>query len=147
MAVDAVVTLMAVLACGAFAGAAVYVTLVEHPARMSCSTEVAAQQWAPSYKRATVMQASLAILSAVAGAARWMQTHDWRWLWGAVAILAVVPFTLLVIYPTNQELLQTGRDLGSAETRQLLETWGRRHAVRSGLGLIAFVLFIWAAIR
>lgn len=142
-----VLTLVAVLACGFFAGAAIYITLVEHPARLSCSTEVAAKQWAPSYKRATVMQASLAIVAAVAGSARWVQTHHWLWLSGAVAILAVVPFTLLIIYPTNQKLLQPGRDLASEQTRHLLESWGRLHAVRSVLGLIAVVLFIRAATR
>lgn len=140
-------TLVAVLACGLFAGAAVYINLVEHPARLSCGTEIAARQWAPSYRRATVMQASLAIVAAVAGGARWAQTRDWLWLAGAAAILAVVPFTLLVIYPTNHKLLEPGRDLGSEDTRHLLESWGRLHAVRSALGTIAVVLYIEAAIR
>ena len=36
-----------------FAGAAIYINLVEHPARLSCGTEIAAKQWASSYKRAT----------------------------------------------------------------------------------------------
>jgi hypothetical protein len=49
---------IAVLATTFFAGAAVYINLVEHPARMSCSTEIAMAVWAPSYRRATVMQAS-----------------------------------------------------------------------------------------
>ena len=142
-----ILTLMAVLASGLFAGAAIYITLVEHPARLSCSTEVAARQWAPSYRRATVMQASLAIVAAVAGGARWAQTEDRLWLIGGLAILAVVPFTLLVIYPTNHKLLEPGRDLASEETRHLLESWGRLHAVRSVLGLIAVVAFIEAAIR
>ena len=44
----------AVFATAIFAGAAVYINLVEHPARMGCATEIAAAVWAPSYKRATV---------------------------------------------------------------------------------------------
>jgi hypothetical protein len=48
-------------ACGVFAGAAVYNTLVEHPARMACGIELAATEFSPSYRRATVMQTSLAI--------------------------------------------------------------------------------------
>ena len=59
---NGLVTLVAILARALFAGAAVYINLVEHPARPSCGTETAARQWAPSYKRATVMQASLAVL-------------------------------------------------------------------------------------
>ena len=53
---------IAVLACGLFAGAAVYLSLVEHAARVECGTELAATEFAPSYRRATVMQANLAAL-------------------------------------------------------------------------------------
>ena len=137
--------LIAILACSLFAGAAIYINLVEHPARLSCGTEIAARQWAPSYKRATVMQASLAIVAGCAGLLCWRQTDESLWLGGAVAILAVVPVTLLVILPTNKRLLEPGRDLGSAETRALLVTWGRLHAVRSVLSLIGSVVFILAA--
>jgi len=45
------------------------------------------------------------------------------WLSGALAILAVVPVTLLVIFPSNKRLLEAGRDLASNETRALLVTW------------------------
>ncbi len=60
---------LATLSCALFAGAAIYVNLVEHPARMACGTKLAATVWAPSYARATVMQASLAIVSLLSGAA------------------------------------------------------------------------------
>ena len=51
---------IAVLSCALFTGAAVYNTFVEHPARMQCGVELAATEFAPSYRRATVMQASCA---------------------------------------------------------------------------------------
>lgn len=140
-----VLTLVAILACTLFAGAAIYINLVEHPARLSCGTEIAAKQWAPSYERATVMQASLAIVAGVAGVVRWLQTGHVLWLCGAAAILAVVPVTLLVIFPTNKRLLEPGRGLASDETRKLLVAWGRLHAIRSVLSLIGSALFIWAA--
>src|SRR5215510_13142781 len=54
-------------ACALFAGAALYVSLVEHPARMQCETRVAATQWAPSYRRGTAMQAPLAIIALLGG--------------------------------------------------------------------------------
>ena len=43
----------ATLVCALFAGAALYINVVEHPARMSCSTHIAVTEWAPSYRRAT----------------------------------------------------------------------------------------------
>jgi hypothetical protein len=64
----------ATLACGMFAGAAVYVSLVEHPARLSGGVEVALMEWKPSYKRGNVMQASLAVMgSFLAGLSWWLE--------------------------------------------------------------------------
>ena len=142
-----VVSLIAVLACTLFAGAAIYINLVEHPARLSCGTEIAARQWAPSYRRATVMQASLAIVAGLGGILRWLQSGDTLWISGAVAILAVVPVTFFVIFPINKRLLEAGRDLGSTETGALLVTWGRLHAIRSALSLVGSTLFILAAMH
>jgi hypothetical protein len=138
---------VAVLACTLFAGAAVYINLVEHPARLSCGTEIAARQWAPSYKRAAVMQVALAALATVAGVTKWMQSTGALWLWGALLIFSVIPFTVVAILPTNKKLLQPERDRGSQETRALLGAWGRLHAVRSALSIIASLLFIWALVH
>src|SRR5262245_8384951 len=136
---------LTILAATLFAGAAVYINLVEHPARLSCGTEIAARQWAPSYHRATFMQVPLAIGATIGGVVRWLQTGDILYVCGAVTILAVIPFTLLVIMPTNRKLLLPGRDLASRETRSLLERWGRLHAIRSALSITASIILIWAA--
>jgi hypothetical protein len=137
---------LAILACSFFAGAATYISLVEHPARLSCETEVAARQWAPSYKRATVMQVTLAVLATLAGVIRWFTGGGAPWLIGALLIVAVIPFTLLAILPTNNKLLEAGRDLRSEETRQLLEAWGRLHAVRSILSVVATIVYLYALV-
>src|SRR5438445_13499876 len=105
----ALVEFIAVLSCTLFAGAAIYVNLVEHPARMSLGTKTAATVWAPSYKRATVMQASLAILGFVCGVVVWLLGNGILWLAGALIIGFVVPFTFLAVMPTNQRLLEPGR--------------------------------------
>jgi Domain of unknown function (DUF1772) len=135
--------LLAAVCAALFAGAALYITLVEHPARMSLDTRAAAMQWSPSYKRATWMQAPLALLSFLSGAVVWLMGAGAGWLVAAVFIGLAVPYTLLVIMPTNHKLLAPGRDLGSAETRTLLEGWGKLHAVRTALSLLATVLYMW----
>jgi len=137
---------LAVLASALFAGAAVYINLVEHPARLSCGPEVAARQWAPSYKRATAMQASLAIGATLAGLARWLGAGGPLWLVGALLIVTVIPFTFIVIMPTNHKLLEPGRDNSSAETLRLLESWGRLHAVRSALSVAATLVYLYALV-
>jgi len=138
---------VAVLAAALFAGAAVYVSLVEHPARMECGAELAATEFGPSYRRGAVMQASLAILGTVAGLGRFAAGGGPLWLWGGLAIFASVPFTLVVIFPTNKRLLEPGRDRRSVETRALLVRWGRLHAVRTLLGLASAALLVAALAR
>lgn len=53
-----------------------------------------------------------------------------------------MPFTFIVIMPTNHKLLSPERDLSSLETRNLLEQWGRLHAVRSVLSLLSSVVYL-----
>jgi anthrone oxygenase-like protein len=142
--VVAAIEFITVLSCTLFTGAAIYISLVEHPARMGCDTIIATTVWAPSYKRATIMQASLAILSVLAGVSAWLLGGGIIWLTGAMVIGLVVPFTFIAIMPINHQLLEPGRDLASDETRKLLEKWGRLHAVRSMLSLVASVIYTTA---
>ena len=131
--------LIAALCAGTFAGAAIYITAVEHPARLECGFDLALRQFAPSYRRATRMQASLAVVGSLCGLAAWAAGRGPLCLLGAILLGAVVPFTLIVIYPTNRRLLDPALDPQSPEAERLLRRWGRLHAVRSALGAASFV--------
>lgn len=135
---------LAVGCCGLFAGAALYVNLVEHPARMSCGVDLALREWAPSYKRASVMQASLAVIGGVAGVSAWALLGGLGYLVGALLLLAVVPFTLLVVFPTNKRLLELHAEGQIGNARALLKRWNALHAVRTALSVVAFVLMLRA---
>jgi anthrone oxygenase-like protein len=137
----------AALAGALFAGAALYINVAEHPARMGLETRSAAQQWAPSYQRATWLQAPLALLSLACGTAAWLLGAGFAWLVGALLVGGVVPFTFAVIMPTNNQLLAPGRDLDSAETRLLLVRWGKLHAVRTVLSLAGAAVYLWLLVR
>lgn len=131
--------LLATLCAGLFAGAALYVTIVEHPARLECGTELAATEFGPSYRRGTLMQASLAAIGLLAAVVAWTQGRGLGVLIGGLMLGMVIPFTLLVILPTNKRLLDPGLDRGSAEAAALLARWGRLHVVRSVLSGLAFL--------
>ena len=133
---------IATLSATLFCVAAVYINLVEHPARLACGTGIATKVWRPSYKRATAMQAPLAILGFLCGVVVWFLGGGSWWLIGALFIGAVVPFTFLAIMPTNHRLEEPHRDRQSDETRALLEKWGRLHAVRSTLSVVASVIYV-----
>jgi len=138
--------LIATLSGVLFTGAALYVSLVEHPARMSCGTKIAATEFIPSYKRGAVMQGSLAIVSFLTGLAAWRLGGDVRWLVGGVLIGLAVPYTLVAAKPTNDRLLDPARNPTSAETQRLLQRWGKLHAVRSGLGVLATLEYLYLLI-
>jgi hypothetical protein len=94
-----VVEFIATFTAAIFAGAALYINLVEHPARMALDTKSAVLEWAPSYRRATWMQAPLALVSLATGLASWWVGGGAAWAIAALLIGAVVPFTFLCIMP------------------------------------------------
>ena len=134
--------LIATLCTGLFTGAAIYVNLVEHPARLEPGTAAAVKQWRPSYRRGTVMQASLAVVGFLTAVGAWLQGRGAQVLIAGLLIGLVVPFTLIVIFPTNKQLSDVGLDGGSTKAAVLLDKWNRLHAVRSAAGFLAFVLLL-----
>ncbi len=134
--------LVAATAAGLFAGAALYITLVEHPARLQCGLALAVAEFGPSYRRAAVMQAPLAMLGMLSGASAWYMGSGAGWLAWGLLLGALVPFTLVVIMPTNRRLLDPGLDPASGEAGWLLSRWGRLHAIRTVVGIAVFVAFV-----
>ncbi len=89
------------------------------------------------------MQAPLAAIGALAALVSWWLDRGLAWLIGGLLLLLIIPFTLLVIMPTNKRLESRELDLRSEEAGRLLRRWGRLHAVRSILSVIAFVIFLF----
>jgi hypothetical protein len=134
--------LVALTVAAIFTGAAVYVNVAEQPARLSLDDGALLAEWKPSYKRGAVMQASIALIGCVLGLVAWWQTSHTGFLIGAVAMVAPWPWTLLAIKPTNDALLAT--DQAGPPTRALIEKWGMLHAVRTALGALATLGYLWA---
>lgn len=136
--------LIAIALAAAFAAAAVYINVAEHPARLGRPDAEALAQWHPSYKRGFMMQGALAVLSALAGVVAWWQLGGGLWLIGAALMIANWPFTLLVIMPVNHAL-EAMLGKADAKPRALLERWGQLHGVRSALGTAGTLAYITAA--
>jgi hypothetical protein len=136
--------LLATAAAALFAGGALYATFVEHPARQACGPPMAVAHFRRSYPRGAALQAPLALVGGLAAVGVWLAGGPASWLWGGLALAAVVPYTLVVMRPTNRRLMDPALAPDVLETRRLLRRWGVLHLARTALGLIALGLMLGA---
>ena len=99
-----------------------------------------------SYRRATIMQASLAGLGLVSSIVAWLAGATFWWLVAGALLGSVIPFTLVVILPTNKQLISHDLNRRSEQTRLLLTRWGMLHAVRSAFSGLALVVYLYLVV-
>jgi hypothetical protein len=136
--------LLALIAASIFTGAATYVSVAEQPARLTLDDKALLTEWKPSYKSGAAMQAPMALVGFVLGLIAWWQWSHPGFLIGAIAMIALWPWTIFGIKPTNDALLATAPDQAGPPSRALIVKWGALHAVRTALGALATVAFLWA---
>jgi hypothetical protein len=137
---------LALISAAVFAGAALYISMVEHPARLGLDHRSLLMEWKPAYKRGTAMQAPLAIGGFVLGLAAWWQSGHLAWAVGALLMIANWPVTFFAIMPTNNKLMGIEPAIAGPESRAMIETWGSLHRIRTALGLAASLSFLWASV-
>lgn len=133
---------LATVSAALFAGGALYAAVVEHPARVACGPPMAVAQFRTSYPRGAGLQGSLATVGSLAAVGAWLGGAPPAWLIAAVALIAVVPYTLLVMRATNRRLRDRRLAPDILETQRLLRRWGLLHLVRVALGLLALGLML-----
>lgn len=135
--------LLALTMTAVFAGAAIYVSAAEQPARLRLDDRALLQEWQPSYKRGAAMQASIAVVACVLGLIAFWQTGGLAFLVGAVLIILPWPWTLMVMMPANRvlEALDAGAD--NPQARSLIVRWGNLHLMRVAFGVLATLAFLW----
>ena len=136
---------LALVVAALFTGAAVYINVAEQPARLALDNWALLTEWKLAYKRGTAMQASLVVIGFVLGLFAWGQAGDWRWLLGAVVLVANGPYTALGVMPTNRQLMTFEPTTAGPQSRTLVQRWGNLHAVYSALGALACLIFVWAS--
>lgn len=137
--------LIALTLAAAFFGAALYINVAEHPARMVLDDKNALEQWSPSYARAFNLQGGLAVLSGIAGFASAWLTGNWCWAIGAVLMIANWPYTIFGILPLNNQLNAIDPRDARPASRAMLERWNKLHAFRTILSGLAVLVYLWVA--
>lgn len=137
---------LALIVAALFAGAAVYINVAEQPARLRLDDRALLTEWKPASLQARVCDAGLARSHWLpCGCVGLVADGQLGLAAGAVVLIANWPYTLLGIMPTNRKLMATEPAGAGPESRALIERWGGLHAVRTGLGLAATSIFLWAA--
>lgn len=140
------VSALSIALAAMFFGIAFYINVAEQHARLGLPDAALLAEWKVSYSVGIRVQATLAILTGLAGLAAWWFRRDWRWMAGGLLMLANWPWTLVMIAPINATLNETASGAAGSASRALIEQWGNLHAVRTLFGLAAAALFVWAAV-
>lgn len=140
------VEILALFLCGTFFGAAVYISIAQHPATMQTGMPFASAFFPPMYGLAAPMQIVSALGGTLAGGAMWFYSGNPLWLVGAILLIFVVPFTIFILKPINDQLLDTKSVRSEAETEKLLKLWAPRHWVRSVASGLSFVTYLWVSV-
>ena len=135
---------LALVTAALFTGAAFYVSFAEQPARLGLDDRALLAEWKPAYKRGFAMQAPLAIVGFVLGIAAWRLTGRPAFLIGAILLIANWPWTMFGIMPTNKALMATELEDAGPQSRVLIVKWNRLHSVRTALGCLAVLAFLFA---
>jgi hypothetical protein len=134
---------LALAFAAAFSGAALYINLVEQPARLALDDNGLLSEWRPSDRRGFAMLASLALVAAVLGLATYFETQDVRWAIGAIVIICSWPYSFFAMVPMNNRILAvSANDPGAA--RELVSTWGLLEYGHTAIGIVACAACLWA---
>ena len=133
--------MIAILSAAFFAGGGLFVSMVIYPAIMMDMAS-AVTHFGRIYNRAAPWQGSNAIICLVAALIVSPLSGDWWWAIGGLLVGASIPFTLLVMMPVNNRLLDEKAPPTPDEAVALLKRWGELHWVRNVLSTAGLIVML-----
>lgn len=134
---------IALMVASAFTGAAFYINFAEQPARVALDDRALLLEWKLAYRLGFAMQATLAFLGFVLGTWAWQITGKAAFIAGSLVLLANWPWTIFGMLRINRKLMATAAENAGPETRRLLQKWNYLHGVRTLLGFLAALAFLY----
>ena len=126
-----------------FLGAAIYIGLVEQPARLRLSSRAMIKEWALSNRRGTLTLSVFAVVSAILAYIQFRANGDVRWLIGGTTILASWPYAYFVMMPVNVWLYVIPPARAVSPVRELMRDWGLLEWGHVLIGFAAACVFAW----
>jgi hypothetical protein len=129
-----------------FVGAALYINIVEQPARLKLGPRAMMREWTPSNRRGFILLSTFAILSAMLAYADYARSGDVRWIIGGTIMLACLPYAYFVIMPVNIWLYTFEATAPRAVVRELMRDWGLLEWGHTAIGVLGCGTFAWGLI-
>ena len=150
---DRMLDQVALFSTNFFCASALYITLVEQPARMQVPVREAARQFGKSYPRAAILQPIYIAITCAASILRLLanlttprnlpQRLQQAHLLNALLMAGCGIGTVVFMLPGNKALLSAERE-SDVRVKQLLQTWGRQHGLRTVASLAAAIVLLSA---
>ncbi|KAG0313941.1 hypothetical protein BGZ99_008472 [Dissophora globulifera] len=137
-----------VAAMGIFAGSALHSNTVVMPALRNFASSSSLAVWAEIYLRGRPLQVVTVAISSLGASALFYKTRNPYYLAGAALIAAIAPYTSLLLYPINHQLLdfrKHGRDDPAVE--EMLVHWSTIQSGRTLLSCSAMVVTLYGALQ
>ncbi len=134
------------LAC-VFTGSALYINVVEQPARLGLQPRAMLKEWAPSNRRGFVMTSMVALIASVLAYVDYARSGDVRLLIGGTVILTSLPYAFFVIVPVNVWLYTLPPERARSDVQELMREWGFLEWGQTVIGLIACWFLAWIIIQ
>jgi hypothetical protein len=127
----------------AFSGSAIYICLVEQPARLALGVRAMLAEWRQSNRRGTLLLSAIAVVSAILAYAEFVANGDVRWIIGGTIIVASWPYAYFVMTPVNIWLWALPAEKAVTPARKLMRDWGLLEWGHVLIGCAALCVFAW----
>ncbi|HLE65877.1 MAG TPA: hypothetical protein VI730_01905 [Burkholderiales bacterium] len=133
---------IALFCCALFAGAATYVSLVEHPTMTEGGLKLEGIYLLTSHPRPVVFQTSFGTIGSLSGILAGLAGADLWWSAGGGVLAAATLLQVFAVIPLSRRILDIDPQSDPRNAIPLYETLTKLHAAQSLAGLAALFIFI-----
>jgi hypothetical protein len=133
---------IALFCCALFAGAATYISLVEHPAIVQGGAELVGSYLLFAKPRPAVFQTSFAAIASLTGLAAGISGAGLWWVLGGVLMGFCTLFYAFAVLPQTHRLLGVDLNGGQAVVSGSIDKLVRLHATQTLASLAALFVYI-----
>lgn len=141
----AMIEFVTTLLFGLFAGAGLYISLVEIPARRALGGATAVACWREFFPRAAFLLKNSGFVGMAFGALSFLLTFNFLWLLATLCTVSLGPITQKLLGPINNALQDSSLDIDSVAAFDLTEQWAGAHHKRTAVMAAAFLLALIAS--